>query len=94
MISRYMGPHYGNNVALPSAGVYHMTLLVSPPVAARHLEYDNLWLQPHRVSLTFRWVLSRSGAATFPLPVGDAETRPVAERPCGVPADPTGTSPS
>jgi hypothetical protein len=56
MISRYMGPHYGNNVALPSAGLYHMSLLVSPPEAARHLEYKNLWLKPHRVNLTFRWV--------------------------------------
>ena len=56
MISRYMGPHYGNNVSLPSAGTYHLTLLVSPPEAARHLEYKGLWLQPHRVSLTFRWV--------------------------------------
>jgi hypothetical protein len=56
MISRYMGPHYGNNVELPSAGVYHLTLLVSPPVAARHIEYKGLWLTPHRVHLTFRWV--------------------------------------
>jgi Fe2+ transport protein len=55
MISRYMGPHYGNNVSLPNAGVYHLTLLVSPPAAARHLEYKGLWLQPHRVNLTFRW---------------------------------------
>jgi Fe2+ transport protein len=56
MISRYMGPHYGNNVALPSAGLYHLTLLVSPPEAARHIEYKGLWLKPHRVNLTFRWV--------------------------------------
>jgi Fe2+ transport protein len=56
MISRYMGPHYGNNVALPSAGLYHLTLLVSPPVAARHIEYKGLWLKPHRVHLAFRWV--------------------------------------
>jgi Fe2+ transport protein len=56
MISRYMGPHYGNNVALPTAGLYHLTLLVSPPVAARHIEYKGLWLKPHRVRLTFRWV--------------------------------------
>jgi len=56
MISRYMGPHYGNNIALPSAGLYHLTLLVSPPVAARHLEYKGLWLTAHRVHLTFRWV--------------------------------------
>ena len=56
MVSRYMGPHYGNNVSLPSAGTYQLTLLVSPPVAARHMEYKNLWLKPHRVNLTFRWV--------------------------------------
>ena len=56
MISRYMGPHYGNNVSLPSAGVYTVTLLVSPPAAARHLEYKNLWLKPHRVTMTFRWL--------------------------------------
>jgi Fe2+ transport protein len=56
MISRYMGPHYGNNVSLPSAGLYHVSLLVSPPVAARHLEYKGLWLKPHKVNLTFRWV--------------------------------------
>jgi Fe2+ transport protein len=56
MISRYMGPHFGNNVQLPSAGLYHLTLLVSPPVAARHIEYKGRWLKPHRVSLAFRWV--------------------------------------
>jgi Fe2+ transport protein len=56
MISRYMGPHYGNNVQLPAGGLYHLTLLVSPPVAARHLEYKGLWLTPHRVNMAFRWV--------------------------------------
>ncbi|HWB23243.1 MAG TPA: iron transporter [Gaiellaceae bacterium] len=56
MISRYMGPHYGNNVSLPSAGVYQVSLLISPPQAARHLEYKNLWLKPHKVNLAFRWV--------------------------------------
>jgi len=56
MVSRYMGPHYGNNVALPSAGLYRVSLLVSPPMAARHLEYKGLWLKPHRVRFTFRWV--------------------------------------
>jgi uncharacterized protein involved in high-affinity Fe2+ transport len=55
MLSEYIGPHYGNNVALPGAGVYRLTLLISPPVAARHLEYKNVWLKPHRVSYTFRW---------------------------------------
>jgi uncharacterized protein involved in high-affinity Fe2+ transport len=56
MVSRYMGPHYGNNVALPTAGVYKLTLLVSPPQAARHMEYQGLWLKPHRVSMSFRWI--------------------------------------
>jgi hypothetical protein len=56
MISRYMGPHYGNNVALPSAGLYHLSLLVSPPEAARHLEYKGLWLAAHKVNMSFRWI--------------------------------------
>ena len=56
MISRFMGPHFGNNIALPTGGLYHLTLLVSPPVAARHIEYKGLWLKPHKVNLTFRWV--------------------------------------
>jgi hypothetical protein len=55
MISRYMGPHYGNNVVLPGAGTYHLSLLVSPPVSARHVEYQDVWLTPHRVNFTFHW---------------------------------------
>jgi uncharacterized protein involved in high-affinity Fe2+ transport len=55
MISEYMGPHYGNNVALPGPGTYRLSLLISPPVAARHLEYRNVWLKPHRVTMSFRW---------------------------------------
>lgn len=55
MISRYMGPHYGNDVTVPGAGTYQLSLLVSPPVSARHVEYQSVWLQPHRVNLTFRW---------------------------------------
>jgi uncharacterized protein involved in high-affinity Fe2+ transport len=55
MISRYMGPHYGNDVTLPGAGTYRLSLLISPPVSARHIEYANVWLQPHRVSFTFPW---------------------------------------
>ena len=43
MISRYMGPHYGNDVTLPGNGSYQLSLLVSPPVAARHMEYANVW---------------------------------------------------
>ena len=55
MLSRYMGPHYGGDVALPGAGTYTLSLLVSPPVAARHMEYDKVWLKPHRVTMTFHW---------------------------------------
>jgi uncharacterized protein involved in high-affinity Fe2+ transport len=55
MLSRYMGPHYGNNVALPGAGTYQLSLLISPPVAARHIEYQNVWLKPHRVNVSFNW---------------------------------------
>jgi hypothetical protein len=55
MISRYMGPHYGNNVVLPGGGSYKLSLLVSPPVSARHIEYQDVWLTPHRVNFTFRW---------------------------------------
>ena len=55
MISRYMGPHYGNNVSLPGTGDYKLSLLVSPPVSARHVEYMNVWLKPHRANFTFHW---------------------------------------
>jgi uncharacterized protein involved in high-affinity Fe2+ transport len=55
MISRYLGPHYGNDVTLPGAGTYQLSLLVSPPVSARHLEYQNVWVKPHRVIATFHW---------------------------------------
>jgi Fe2+ transport protein len=59
MISRYMGPHYGNNVVLPGAGTYHLSLLVSPPVSARHVEYQDVWLTPHRVNFTFHWAAAK-----------------------------------
>jgi uncharacterized protein involved in high-affinity Fe2+ transport len=55
MISRYMGPHYGNDVVLPGAGTYKLTLLISPPVSARHLEYQDVWLTSHKVTFTFHW---------------------------------------
>ena len=55
MLSRYMGPHYGNDVTLPGAGNYKLSLLISPPVSARHIEYQNVWLKPHRVSFSFHW---------------------------------------
>jgi hypothetical protein len=55
MLSRYMGPHYGNDVALPGKGSYQLSLLISPPQAARHMEYAKLWLKPHRVTMSFTW---------------------------------------
>ena len=55
MIARYMGPHYGNDVTLPGAGTYQLSLLISPPVSARHMEYAGVWTQPHRVDFSFPW---------------------------------------
>jgi hypothetical protein len=55
MISRYMGPHYGNNVVLPGSGTYNLSLLISPPVSARHIEYQDVWLTSHKVDFTFHW---------------------------------------
>lgn len=55
MISAYMGPHYGNNVTLPGPGTYKLSLLIGPPVSARHVEYKNVWLKPHRVTVSFHW---------------------------------------
>lgn len=55
MISRYMGPHYGNDVVLPGSGTYQLSVLVSPPVSARHVEYQDVWLKPHTVTFTFHW---------------------------------------
>jgi uncharacterized protein involved in high-affinity Fe2+ transport len=55
MLSAFMGPHYGNNVSLPSSGTYTMKLLLSPPEGARAAEYKNVWLHPHTVTMHFRW---------------------------------------
>ncbi len=59
MLSAFMGPHYGNNVVLPGAGAYQLKLLISPPVSARHLEYENVWLHPHVVTESFHWAPTR-----------------------------------
>jgi uncharacterized protein involved in high-affinity Fe2+ transport len=55
MLSAYMGPHYGNNVTLPGPGRYKLELVISPPEAARHLEYAHVWLKPHTVTESFTW---------------------------------------
>jgi uncharacterized protein involved in high-affinity Fe2+ transport len=62
MISEYMGPHYGNDVSLPGKGTHQLSLLISPPVSARHVEYQNVWLHPHRVNTTFTWSGTRRDA--------------------------------
>ncbi len=55
MLSAFMGPHYGNNVALPRHGLYTLTILIGPPQVARHPEYMHVWLKPHRVTFAFTW---------------------------------------
>ena len=55
MLARYMGPHYGNDVTVPGAGTYRLSLLISPPVSARHIEYQHVWLKPHEVTFSFHW---------------------------------------
>ncbi len=55
MLSAFMGVHYGNNVVLPGAGTYTLTLLIGPPQVARHPEYMHVWLKPHRVTFAFQW---------------------------------------
>jgi hypothetical protein len=36
-----------------------VTLLISPPVAGRYLEYRHVWLKPHRVRVAFNWKPTR-----------------------------------
>ena len=61
------GPPLRQRRQLPGAGHYQLSLLVSPPVSARHVEYQNVWLKPHRVNVTFHWK---------PVVVSDASARP------------------
>lgn len=55
MLSAFVGPHYGNDVALPGPGRYKLTVLVSPPVAARSTSLAHVWLRQHRVVDYFTW---------------------------------------
>lgn len=55
MISEYMGTHYGNNVPHLAPGRYTLRLLISPPAAARHLEYARVWRRQHTVTERFIW---------------------------------------
>jgi uncharacterized protein involved in high-affinity Fe2+ transport len=55
MLSEFMGPHYGNDVALPGPGMYHLSVQVSAPEAALHVEYGGMWSGTHTVDSTFTW---------------------------------------
>jgi uncharacterized protein involved in high-affinity Fe2+ transport len=55
MLSAYMGSHYGNNVPHLAPGHYKLKLLISPPVSARHLEYQHVWQTKHSVTESFTW---------------------------------------
>jgi uncharacterized protein involved in high-affinity Fe2+ transport len=55
MISRYMGPHYGNDVPHLASGRYKLSVLVGPTTFARTAEYKNVWLKPHSVTADFDW---------------------------------------
>jgi len=50
-----MGPHFGNDVALPGKGRYQLSLLIGPPHGARHMEYAKVSLKPRRVTMAFTW---------------------------------------
>ena len=54
-ISAFEGPYYGNNIKLPGAGRYTLTLRIDPPHQARHLEYQHVWLKPHTVTEHLTW---------------------------------------
>jgi Fe2+ transport protein len=54
MISPDSAPGYVGNVSLP-AGAYRLQLAITPPVSARHVEYQHVWLHSHSVSLPFSW---------------------------------------
>ncbi len=58
-ISAFEGPYYGNNVKLPGAGGYTLTLRIDPPHQARHVEYQHVWLHPHTVVEHFTWDAQR-----------------------------------
>lgn len=72
MISRYMGPHYGNDVPQLASGRYKLSVLVGPPTFARASEYKNVWLKPHSVTASFEWN-AKSGIATV---IGASKTGP------------------
>jgi uncharacterized protein involved in high-affinity Fe2+ transport len=55
MLSEALGSDYVNNVALPGPGRYELSLLIGPPLAARHLEYAHVWLKQHTVRMSFHW---------------------------------------
>jgi uncharacterized protein involved in high-affinity Fe2+ transport len=65
MISAYMGPHYGDNVAQLASGRYKLSVLISPPNSARGSEYKNVWLKPHNVTMYFYWNAKTANATVI-----------------------------
>ena len=63
MISAYMGPHYGDNVPHLASGRYKLTVLIGPPESARAREYRDVWLQPHDVTMYFKWNAKTASAS-------------------------------
>jgi hypothetical protein len=55
MITPTSGPAYVTDTALPAAESYRLGLEISPPVSARHVEYQHVWLRSHSLSFAFRW---------------------------------------
>ena len=55
MMSRHVGMHYGENVALPDAGRYDAVLTVGAPEVARHREVADRWTRPLRIAFTLDW---------------------------------------
>ena len=52
MISRVHGPALRQRRRVARRRHVPASLLISPPVSARHVEYENVWLKPHRVNFT------------------------------------------
>jgi uncharacterized protein involved in high-affinity Fe2+ transport len=65
MISRYMGPHYGNDVPHLASGRYKLNVLIGPPTFARASEYKSVWLTPHNLTAYFDWNAKTSAATVI-----------------------------
>ena len=55
MLSQNMGTHYGINVGFPEPGTYTVEVQVGPPIAARHPEYTDRWLEGFTFETEMEW---------------------------------------